>query len=154
LTGDKFDTAKSIAFSSKLITHYFKLFEFQNTLNELDLKYQLETCLLNYFEFQNSKRDFYDIYIKKTGKKPSLNNDGNSMINQTICKQDKEIFEKLNFNSGTNLNKNADVFNKLIDENIDINEEKKKFEDTKFAIIISAEEIEIIMKNKVLQDLV
>jgi len=41
LTGDKTDTAKSIAFSCRLITHEFVIFEFIEKSNLIDIRYQM-----------------------------------------------------------------------------------------------------------------
>jgi magnesium-transporting ATPase (P-type) len=45
LTGDKTDTAKSIAFSCNLITHEFVLFEFKENSSSIDIKNSIKDFL-------------------------------------------------------------------------------------------------------------
>lgn len=152
LTGDKFDTAKSIAFSSKLITHYFKLFEFQNILNEFSLKNKIDDSLLEFCEFQKNKENFYKSISAKAGKNGNLiatektfaNSNNNNMINVNF-RNEQEVFCTLN------LVRNKDLSNKLIEEQ-DVAEEVRKYEQTKFAIIIGSDELELIMKNPALEE--
>ena len=55
LTGDKTDTAKSIAFSCKLITHEFKLFEFKEKSNIKEIYDKINEFLLTVNHQPNKK---------------------------------------------------------------------------------------------------
>ena len=59
LTGDKFDTAKSIAFSCKLITQDFKIFEFEEFLNEKKISVYLDNFLYYLNEFYDYKQNLF-----------------------------------------------------------------------------------------------
>lgn len=55
LTGDKMDTAKSIGFSCKLITHEFNLIELQEGSSESDIEDKLKTTLQSIGEDKTAK---------------------------------------------------------------------------------------------------
>jgi len=56
LTGDKFDTAKSIAFSSKLISPNNRIYEFNEIEDKDILHKELNRCILNYDEEENKNK--------------------------------------------------------------------------------------------------
>jgi magnesium-transporting ATPase (P-type) len=58
LTGDKTDTAKSIAFSCKLISHEFLIFEFNNKVNRADILNNLNKFLKEISDEKNSDKKF------------------------------------------------------------------------------------------------
>ncbi len=58
LTGDKTDTAKSIAFSCKLISHEFLIFEFNNRANKSDILINLNKFFKEITDEKNSDKKF------------------------------------------------------------------------------------------------
>lgn len=141
LTGDKFDTAKSIAFSSKLITHYFKIFEFYNLTDIEEINEKLEKFLLDYKEFQESKSIYLANLEKNRKKLVNLDIEEKSLLNN---------YDNVKTNA-LDLNKIKDLKNKLIEE-CEMSDEKKKYNETKFAILIGSNELAIIMENPILQE--
>ena len=61
LTGDKKDTAISIAFSTKFITHDYKLFDFENPTSKDEIKNALDSHL-SYIN--NSLRKKYGLIVE------------------------------------------------------------------------------------------
>ena len=126
LTGDKFDTAKSIAFSCKLITQDFKIFEFEEFLNEKKISVYLDNFLYYLNEFYDYKQNLF-----------SRNDIENSL--------DSNLRDKLNKSNC------MEVENKNKLQNIEDNKYNLS-KDRKFSIIIGSDQIKIIMSNKNLQE--
>jgi len=68
LTGDKMDTAKSIAYSCKLLDHSFIIFQFEN-LNNIDKSELI-------FKIKETLKDFIKQYLKSENEKESNNKYG------------------------------------------------------------------------------
>ena len=68
LTGDKMDTAKSIAYSCKLLDHSFIIFQFEN-LNNVDKSELI-------FKIKETLKDFIKQYLKSENEKESNNKYG------------------------------------------------------------------------------
>lgn len=126
LTGDKIDTAKSIAFSCKLITQDFKIFEFEEFLNEKKISVYLDNFLYYLNEFYDYKQNLF-----------SRNDIENSL--------DSNLRDKLNKSNC------IEIENKNKLQNIEDNKYSLS-KDKKFSIIIGSDQIKIIMSNKNLQE--
>lgn len=94
LTGDKFDTAKSIAYSSKLISRSFEVFEFEESKGLDDMSDKIDECLIKYLNFKREKEAF--ISDNPSFAKKFNNNVGNLKDEEEIINKIKKINPKFN----------------------------------------------------------
>jgi magnesium-transporting ATPase (P-type) len=148
LTGDKYETAKSIAFSSKLILPNNKIYEFNNIENKDIIDKKLNEYILDYDLRENeNKKD-------NSNNNNSDNNDDN----------DKDIYNDNNYDNNDNdnifdtilVNKNSIELNQSNQNNQNNqkneNNQNNKNYKIRYSIIIGSEQLDIIQNDKVLEN--
>jgi magnesium-transporting ATPase (P-type) len=140
LTGDKFDTAKSIAYSSKLILPNNKIYEFNDIYNKDNINKKLNEYLLD-----------YDLRENKNKKN---NNNSNNYYNDSNYNN----YNNSNENDNDNYNNYKDNINDSIlrsNNSIELNNQNNQTNmnyKIRYSIIIGSEQLKIIKNDEILEN--